>query len=41
MLLSNTRLFSSVLNKAIELDLFGIIARVGPVAFMTPSKIAS
>ena len=41
MLLSSTRLFSSVLNKAIKLDLFGIIARVGLAACMTPSEIAS
>ena len=41
MLLSSTQLFPCVLNAAIELDLFGIIAGAGPAACMTPSEIAS
>ena len=41
MLFSSTQLFPSVLNAAIELNLFGIIAEAGPAACMTPSEIAS
>nr|POE53074.1 caffeic acid 3-o-methyltransferase [Quercus suber] len=41
MLFSSTQLFPWVLNAAIELNLFGIIAEAGPAACMTPSEIAS
>ncbi|XP_030951473.1 caffeic acid 3-O-methyltransferase-like [Quercus lobata] len=40
-LVSSAQIFSCVLNAAIELDLFGIIARAGPAACITTSEIAS
>ncbi|XP_065627409.1 caffeic acid 3-O-methyltransferase [Quercus suber] len=41
MLISTTHIISWVLKAATDLDLFGIIARAGPAACMTPTEIAS
>jgi hypothetical protein len=41
MLLSSSHIFPMVLNAAIDLNLFEIIARAGPDVYMSPSEIAS
>ena len=41
MLFSNTYVFSMVLNAAIELNLFDIMAEAGDGAYVSPSEIAS
>ena len=41
MLFSNTYVFSMVMNAAIELNLFDIMAEAGDDTYVSPSEIAS
>ncbi|KAK3431535.1 hypothetical protein EUGRSUZ_E03339, partial [Eucalyptus grandis] len=41
LLYSSSRVFPRILHAAVELDLFGIIARAGPGAYMSPPEVAA
>lgn len=41
MLFASSHVFPTILNTAVELNLFEIIARAGPGAYVSPSEIAS
>ncbi|KAK3431537.1 hypothetical protein EUGRSUZ_E03341 [Eucalyptus grandis] len=41
LLYSSSQVFPRILHAAVELDLFGIIARAGPGAYMSPPEVAA
>ncbi|KAK3431446.1 hypothetical protein EUGRSUZ_E03148 [Eucalyptus grandis] len=41
LLYSSSQVFPRILHAAVELDLFGIIARAGPRAYMSPPEVAA